>query len=77
MDGTYNLNGGFKPTTKRSADLGGPDWLRVRSLGIVSAWVVSLPSRVWQRLAWQSGNGGLDSVLGPSLAFLQPTAPSK
>lgn len=26
MDGTYNLNGGFKPTTKRSADLGGPDF---------------------------------------------------
>lgn len=26
MDTTYNLNGGFKPTTKRSADLGGPDY---------------------------------------------------
>ena len=26
MDATYNLNGGFKPTTKRSADLGGPDF---------------------------------------------------
>jgi hypothetical protein len=25
-DTTYNLNGGFKPTTKRSADLGGPDF---------------------------------------------------
>ncbi len=25
-DATYNLNGGFKPTTKRSADLGGPDF---------------------------------------------------
>jgi hypothetical protein len=23
-DATYNLNGGFKPTTKRSADLNGP-----------------------------------------------------
>ena len=31
MDGTYNLNGGFKSTTKRSADLGGPDWLKVES----------------------------------------------
>jgi hypothetical protein len=26
MDATYNLNGGFKPTTKRSADLDGPDF---------------------------------------------------
>ena len=26
MDTTYNLNGGFKPTTKRSADLGGADF---------------------------------------------------
>ncbi len=25
-DATYNLNGGFKPTTKRSADLDGPDF---------------------------------------------------
>lgn len=26
MDATYHLNGGFKPTTKRSADLDGPDF---------------------------------------------------
>lgn len=26
MDATYNLNGGFKPTTKRNADLGGADF---------------------------------------------------
>ena len=26
MDATYNLEGGFKPTTKRSADLDGPDF---------------------------------------------------
>jgi hypothetical protein len=26
MDSTYNLNGGFKPTLKRFADLGGPDF---------------------------------------------------
>ena len=26
MDTTYNLNGGFKPTTKRNADLDGPDF---------------------------------------------------
>jgi hypothetical protein len=26
MDRTYHLNGGFKPTTKRSADLDGPDF---------------------------------------------------
>jgi len=26
MDRTYNLNGGFKPTTKRSADQDGPDF---------------------------------------------------
>jgi hypothetical protein len=25
-DATYNLNGGFKPTTKRFADLDGPDF---------------------------------------------------
>ena len=27
-DRTYNLNGGFKPTTKRFADLSGPDFFR-------------------------------------------------
>ena len=27
-DVTYNLNGGFKPTTKRSADLSGPDFFQ-------------------------------------------------
>src|SRR5665213_601373 len=26
MDSTYNLNGGFKPTMKRFADLEGPDF---------------------------------------------------
>lgn len=26
MDATYNINGGFKPTLKRFADLGGPDF---------------------------------------------------
>ncbi len=26
MDGTYNLNGGFKPATRRFADLDGPDF---------------------------------------------------
>lgn len=26
MDGTYNINGGFKPTLKRFADLDGPDY---------------------------------------------------
>lgn len=26
MDSTYHLNGGFKPTAKRFADLGGPDF---------------------------------------------------
>jgi len=26
MDGTYNINGAFKPTAKRLADLGGPDF---------------------------------------------------
>jgi hypothetical protein len=26
MDSTYNLNGGFKPTIKRFADLEGPDF---------------------------------------------------
>jgi hypothetical protein len=28
MDATYNLNGGFKPTIKRFADLDGPDFSR-------------------------------------------------
>ncbi|MGY8667066.1 hypothetical protein Q3C01_32570 [Bradyrhizobium sp. UFLA05-109] len=27
-DLTYNLNGGFKPTTKRFADLNGPDFFQ-------------------------------------------------
>ena len=28
IDGSYNLNGGFKPTMKRSADLDGADFYR-------------------------------------------------
>jgi hypothetical protein len=28
MDATYNLSGGFKPTTKRFADLDGPDFFQ-------------------------------------------------
>ena len=32
-DPTYNLNGGFKPTMKRFADLDGPDFFPDAALG--------------------------------------------
>jgi hypothetical protein len=31
-DATYNLNGGFKPTMKRFADLDGPDFFPLHEL---------------------------------------------
>lgn len=34
-DATYNLNGGFKPTMKRFADLNGPDFFPNATLGYV------------------------------------------
>lgn len=36
MDATYNLNGGFKPTTKRRADLDGPDFYPTPSWATVA-----------------------------------------
>ena len=34
-DATYNLNGGFKPTMKRFADLDGPDFFSDATMGNV------------------------------------------
>jgi hypothetical protein len=34
MDATYNLNGGFRPTLKRFADLDGPDFFPTPALAI-------------------------------------------
>jgi hypothetical protein len=38
-DATYNLNGGFKPTLKRFADLGGPDFFPTPRWATVRWWI--------------------------------------
>ena len=62
MDSTYNLNGGFKPTTKRNADLDGADFFPT------PAWATyalvdneSFSGDVWESAC---GNGAMSSVLG-------------
>lgn len=61
MDMTYNLNGGFKPTTKRFADLDGPDFYPT------PAWAThaladneSFKGDVWESAC---GNGAMSDVL--------------
>src|SRR6185312_7017948 len=64
-DATYNLNGGFKPTTKRFADLSGPDFFptppwatyalsktKRSTVRFGSALVATVPCRAfWQKPA--------------------------
>lgn len=61
MDATYNLNGGFKPTTKRYADLDGPDYFPT------PAWATHalIDNEVFKGEIWESacGNGAMSSVL--------------
>lgn len=61
MDTTYNLNGGFKPTTKRFADLNGPDFFPT------PAWAThalidneELKGKIWECAC---GDGAMSSVL--------------
>lgn len=61
MDMTYNLNGGFKPTTKRFADLSGPDFFPTPS------WATEalVDNESFHGDMWESacGNGAMSKVL--------------
>src|SRR5437016_2512180 len=62
MDSTYHLNGGFKPTMKRFADLDGPDFFPT------PAWATYalIDNEVFNGDIWESacGNGAMSVVLG-------------
>lgn len=61
MDTTYKLNGGFKPTTKRFADIDGPDFYPT------PAWATHalIDNERFDGDIWESacGNGAMSSVL--------------
>ena len=61
MDATYNLNGGFKPTMKRFADLSGADFFPT------PAWATHalIDNEIFQGDIWESacGNGAMSEVL--------------
>jgi hypothetical protein len=61
MDSTYNLNGGFKPTAKRFADLDGPDFFPT------PAWATHalIDNERFRGDIWESacGNGAMSEVL--------------
>jgi hypothetical protein len=61
MDLTYNLNGGFKPTTKRFADLNGPDFFPT------PAWATHalIDNEQFEGNIWESacGDGAMSEVL--------------
>ncbi|MCG2839918.1 hypothetical protein L6Q21_02840 [Sandaracinobacter sp. RS1-74] len=61
MDATYYLNGGFKPTTKRFADLDGPDFFPT------PAWATHalIDNEEFVGDIWESacGNGAMSKVL--------------
>lgn len=61
MDMTYNLNGGFKPTTKRFADLNGPDFFPT------PAWATEalIDNEKFDGDLWECacGNGAMSEVL--------------
>lgn len=61
MDTTYNLNGGFKPTMKRFADLDGPDFFPT------PAWATYalIDNERFSGDIWESacGNGAMSRVL--------------
>lgn len=60
-DATYNLNGGFKPTMKRFADLGGPDFFPTPK------WATHalIDNEAFEGEIWESacGNGAMSEVL--------------
>ncbi|WP_186395904.1 hypothetical protein [Stappia sp. TSB10GB4] len=61
MDATYNLNGGFKPTVKRFADLDGPDFFPT------PAWATHalIDNEAFSGEIWECacGNGAMSDVL--------------
>lgn len=61
MDRTYNLNGGFKPTAKRFADLSGPDFFPTPS------WATEalIDNEAFSGDTWECacGNGAMSEVL--------------
>jgi hypothetical protein len=61
MDATYNLNGGFKPTIKRFADLNGPDYFPT------PAWATHalIDNEKFSGDIWESacGDGAMSRVL--------------
>ncbi|MBZ9748204.1 hypothetical protein LB516_23495 [Mesorhizobium sp. CO1-1-7] len=61
MDATYNLNGGFKPTMKRFADLAGPDYFPT------PAWATHalMENETFTGEIWESacGDGAMSRVL--------------
>ncbi|QUL37892.1 hypothetical protein [Erythrobacter sp. JK5] len=61
MDATYNLNGGFKPATKRFADLAGPDFFPT------PAWATHalVDNEVFKGEIWECacGDGSMSQVL--------------
>jgi hypothetical protein len=61
MDTTYHLNGGFKPTTKRNADLGGPDFFPT------PAWATHalIDNEKFEGDIWECacGDGSMSTVL--------------
>lgn len=61
MDMTYNLNGGYKPTIKRFADLDGPDFFPT------PAWATHalIDNEPFDGEIWESacGNGAMSDVL--------------
>lgn len=61
MDPTYNLNGGFKPTIKRSADLDGPDFYPTPGW----ATYALIDNESFKGDIWESacGNGAMSDVL--------------
>lgn len=61
MDGTYNLNGGFKPTLKRFADLDGPDFYPTPPW----ATYALIDNEAFSGEIWESacGNGAMSEVL--------------
>jgi hypothetical protein len=64
MDGTYNLNGGFKPTTKRFADLDGPDFYPTPRW----ATYALIESEQFEGDIWEPacGDGSMSEVLAES-----------
>lgn len=61
MDATYNLNGGFKPTMKRFADLEGPDFFPTPPW----ATFALIDNETFEGNIWECacGNGAMSKVL--------------